>query len=216
MNPEQIKATEDALKDWWLETAAHEVQAVAPKAVEYGSRDLIEMGRTLLRVAGREVTDEEAAEAGVWFYVVGKIARWTAAMERGDRVSDDTLLDIGTYVKMAQRLRAVGSWPGPEGQYLVKENGEVKEVSAAEYEQNRFTAIPHRLNSPTLYPAWSNGPVPGDPNAYAPLGRDVEDPCDEPDHTPGNACPADHQQERVQIRLVQHDLGELKPGEEMK
>jgi len=178
MNPEQIKATEDALKDWWLEQAANEVQLVAPKAVEYGSRDLIEMGRTLLRVAGREVTDEEAAEAGVWFYVVGKIARWTAAMERGDRVSDDTLLDIGTYVKMAQRLRAVGSWPG---------NEKPQEWGAGGVLRQRFSETG---------------------NPYSALGND----CDEPDHTPGNACPPeDHQGERITLVTYKPEVHEWAP-----
>jgi hypothetical protein len=62
------------------------------------------MGRT-------DVNDEEATEIGIYFYELGKIARWTAAIREGRRVSDDTLHDAGIYIKMAQRNRAVGGWP---------------------------------------------------------------------------------------------------------
>lgn len=140
---------EEALRAWWHQRAEDEVTSVAPKAIEYGSRDLIEMGRTLIRVAGREVTDEEAAEAGIWFYVLGKIARWTAAIERGERVSNDTLLDIGIYVKMAQRLRAVGSWPGvefdprqgldPEDLDPLQVQAEFRAQRVADHQQERLT-----------------------------------------------------------------------------
>lgn len=107
----------DALTDWWLDVARTEVEAVAPKAVEYGSTDLGEIGRTLAACMNRPGLDEaERAELGVYFYLVGKMARWTDAVVEGRRVSDDTLHDVGVYVRMAQRIRAVGGWPfAPEG-----------------------------------------------------------------------------------------------------
>lgn len=100
------------LTDWWVELATQEADKVVPKAVEYGALDLIQIGQDLALCAGREVTDEEAAEMGVYFYLRGKLARWTDAVITGRRVSDDTLHDIGVYVRMAQRIRAKGSWPG--------------------------------------------------------------------------------------------------------
>ncbi len=104
----------DRLAAWWRRTAEAEIEQTVAKAVEYGSTDLIDIGRSLARVAGREVDDEEAAEMGVFFYLEGKLSRWRSTLERGDRPSLDTLLDIGVYARMAQRIRYAGSWPGTE------------------------------------------------------------------------------------------------------
>ena len=110
---QQQNATVEALTDWWMDTARTEVEKVAPKAVEYGSTDLSEIGRTLSQVIGRGEGDSEAAQAelGIYFYLVGKMARWTDAIKSGRPVSDDTLHDIGVYVRMVQRIRDVGGWP---------------------------------------------------------------------------------------------------------
>jgi hypothetical protein len=99
------------LMAWWSTLSQQEALGAIPKGIEYGSRDLVEMGGALLRIAGQEATEEAASEVGIWFYVLGKMGRWTAAVERGERVSDDTLNDIAVYVKMAQRIRQHGGWP---------------------------------------------------------------------------------------------------------
>jgi len=103
---------EHELRTWWMDIAGAEIDLTVPKAVEYGSTDLIDIGIMLARTMRRTVTEEEAAELGVFFYLIGKIARWQSAIERGERPSDDTLLDIGVYVRMAQRIRHAGGWPG--------------------------------------------------------------------------------------------------------
>lgn len=100
------------LRDWWLELAEQEAQRVIPKTIEYGATDLIDLGRDLAECAKREVTDAQAAELGIYFYLRGKFARWRDAIIRGDQVSDDTLFDIAIYVRMAQRVRSHGGWPG--------------------------------------------------------------------------------------------------------
>jgi hypothetical protein len=103
------------LKAWWKERAHLEAEAVIPKAVEYGSNSLMQLGRMVARLQGREVDDAEALELGCWVNTVQKVERWTDAVLRGDRPSDDTPYDIGVYVRMAQRVRDVGGWPfGPE------------------------------------------------------------------------------------------------------
>lgn len=102
----------DQLRQWWFEKAEAEMGPTIDKAVEYGSTDLIDIGLMLARTMRRTITEEEAAELGVFFYLIGKIARWQSAIERGERPSDDTLLDIGVYVRMAQRIRDAGGWPG--------------------------------------------------------------------------------------------------------
>lgn len=109
MGPAQLEAL---LTEWWMDKAEEEVRAVVPKAVAYGSNSLMQLGRKMAQLQKREVTDEEAMELGCWTYVVGKIERWTDSVMRGERPSDDTVYDIGIYVKMTQRLRDVGSWPG--------------------------------------------------------------------------------------------------------
>jgi hypothetical protein len=106
----------EILRNWWYDLAEREVDATVPKAVEYGSTDLIDIGRNIARLSGRTVSDQEAAEIGIFFYLEGKLARWRSAIAEGRLVSDDTLFDIGVYVRMAQRVRSAGSWPGVEVQ----------------------------------------------------------------------------------------------------
>lgn len=100
---------------WWHELAEEEIQRTLPKVFEYGGRgaamDLIDIGRDLARSQGRTVGDEEAAELGCVFYLRGKMSRIMSAVIEGRRPSDDTLFDLGVYVRMVQRIRAVGGWP---------------------------------------------------------------------------------------------------------
>lgn len=108
---------------WWVRVALAESTTVAAKALEYGGGgnaiDLYEIGRTMVLssepkwrdMATDEPTNQQFAELGIYFYVVGKMARWTAAVMEGRTVSDDTLYDIGVYIRMAQRVRQVGGWP---------------------------------------------------------------------------------------------------------
>jgi hypothetical protein len=117
-NPEEMakaltpNALEALLTEWWMDKADEEVRRTVPKAVEYGSTDLAQIGHDLAAMAGRKVSDAEAAELGIMFYARGKMSRWIDAVIRGDRVSDDTLFDLGVYVRMAQRVRDAGGWPG--------------------------------------------------------------------------------------------------------
>lgn len=103
---------ETELRDWWIERSQAEMDMVIPKSVQYGATDLIDIGRMLARTMGREVGDAEAAEMGIFFYALGKLSRWQSAIERGDLVSLDTLVDLGAYTRMAQRVRMDGGWPG--------------------------------------------------------------------------------------------------------
>ncbi|QNJ57671.1 hypothetical protein SEA_KEANU_66 [Streptomyces phage Keanu] len=109
LDPRELEA---ALTSWWMDKASEETSAVVPKAVEYGATDLRDIGRDLADCMGREVTDEEATELGIFFYLRGKLSRWVDAVKRGDRPSDDTIYDIGVYCRMAQRNRDAGGWPG--------------------------------------------------------------------------------------------------------
>lgn len=102
------------LDEWWLTTAEDEIARTVPKVREYGATDLVDIGQMLARTMKRTVSDEEATELGIFFYLVGKVARWQSAVERGERPSDDTLFDISVYCRMAQRTRYAGGFPGAE------------------------------------------------------------------------------------------------------
>lgn len=107
-----------AIEDWWVEQSRQEMDACVPKAAEYGSTDLAVVGRAMGRMMGREsLSDEDATEIGIFFYLQGKFARWEDAIMHGRKVSDDTLHDLAVYLKMMQRNRAVGGWPyGNDGE----------------------------------------------------------------------------------------------------
>ena len=106
---------ESPLVHWWIHNAFSEAIATAPKAEEYGSAELAEAGHVLSSLLAIPIesptSDAAAMETQIFQYVLGKIGRWTAAMRRGDRVSDDTLFDIGVYVRMVRKIRDTGEWP---------------------------------------------------------------------------------------------------------
>lgn len=106
--------TNQPLYDWWVSTSRKDAQKVVPKAAEYGSESLVALGRAVVEgLMGSEGHGEaSASEVAIFVYLTGKMARWAAAIKRGDKVSDDTLLDITTYSMMARRIRDAGSWPG--------------------------------------------------------------------------------------------------------
>lgn len=112
MSEEQIARAKDAIQDWWRENAEQALEKVAPKAAEYGSTDLAELGRDLCMILGREGLDhEELTEIGIYMYMLGKFSRWRDAIKDGRRVSLDTIYDIKVYATMAERNREVGGWP---------------------------------------------------------------------------------------------------------
>ncbi len=111
--PDGYSANE--LRQWWIRTTTEDIDNSIDKIREYGgsgpARDLLEVGHLLAKVAGREVSDEEATELGVFFYSRSKFARWAAAILDGRRPSDDTLYDLTYYLMMARRARYAGGWP---------------------------------------------------------------------------------------------------------
>lgn len=110
--PESLSRRVGELEQWWLAMANEEIERTVPKAIEYGSTDLDEIGRQMLAAGLRDTHETSTEELGIYFYMVGKMARWTDAIRTGRRVSDDTLFDLGVYVRMVQRIRSAGGWPG--------------------------------------------------------------------------------------------------------
>ena len=104
------------LDAWWHTQADKEIAPMISKMVEYGGQgratDLIDIGRDLAKaMRWEDISDADAAELGIYFYIRGKMGRWFAAISEKRPVSDDTLYDIGIYVRMVQRIRDRGGWP---------------------------------------------------------------------------------------------------------
>ena len=102
----------DQLTTEWAKLARAEIDQTIPKATEYGQQSLINLGNQLAQLQGRQVTDAQAMELACWSYLNGKIQRFNDAVINGKQVSDDTLLDIGVYVRMIQIIRKTGNWVG--------------------------------------------------------------------------------------------------------
>jgi hypothetical protein len=134
--PDLVEETDDQaaaqdLRAWWLDLASEEVEPMIAKALEYAGgsdRDsnLVKLGEQMIAAGvlpvdyelpepsvykGDDQYNAYAAELAIYFYVQGKMARWAAAVAAGRPVSDDTILDIGVYARMVQRIRATGGWP---------------------------------------------------------------------------------------------------------
>lgn len=139
----------EVLTEWWLAQARDEIERTVPKAVEYGSTDLVDIGRNLARLAGRTIADDEAEELGIYFYLEGKFARWRSAIMEGRRVSDDTMFDIGVYVRMAQRVRHAGNWPGIGMDQLAQDPNDIMHSMCAEPCGLGCTAPEHPIKQQT-------------------------------------------------------------------
>jgi len=102
------------LIDWWIDHATREATATATKAAEYGTADLIEIGRTLNQMAGNTNPDPRYhMETGIMFYALGKIHRIISSHQRDEPAKDDTWFDLAVYAKMVLAARA-GAWPTGE------------------------------------------------------------------------------------------------------
>lgn len=104
-----------SLEQWWVDQATTEAANLAAKVTEYGGEgravDLIDIGRQIAAIGGREVSEAEAQEIGCAFYACGKMGRIMVALREGRMPSDDSWYDLGVYARMVQRIRAVGGWP---------------------------------------------------------------------------------------------------------
>jgi hypothetical protein len=99
------------LVEWWIDHATHEAHATAAKAAEYGTADLVEIGKALNAMAGNPNPDAlYAMETGVMFYALGKIHRIISSHQRHEPAKDDTWFDLAVYAKMVLAARA-GAWP---------------------------------------------------------------------------------------------------------
>lgn len=101
------------LANWWSNLGCRDSELVIKKYQEYGNTALLEVGGQLADVLGWEnATVAQKQELGIWFFMVGKMARWKTAIFKGEQVSKDTLDDLAVYATMARRVHAKGGWPG--------------------------------------------------------------------------------------------------------
>jgi hypothetical protein len=106
-----VDASKLDLETWWRTTSENDLQVTLMKLAEYGSHDLVEMGRALAQMAGWEgLAERELAEIGCWAYLVGKLSRATEAFAERRFPHDDTWLDVEVYSKMIRRIRDHGGW----------------------------------------------------------------------------------------------------------
>jgi hypothetical protein len=95
----------------WLEDHMQEVFGkTIPKAVEYGSHDLLMMGEEMFALFPQLKGVVSPEELAIAFYIRGKIARLFGAYAQGKLPSDDTWLDTEVYAQMAQYVRQNGRW----------------------------------------------------------------------------------------------------------
>lgn len=107
---ESMDSDERALFGWFINRAKAEAEATILKRREYGSRDLVDVGRTMALMTGRDVlTDAQCAELGCAFYALGKQSRITSAIQRDEWPSSDTWLDLHVYALMVLAIRS-GVW----------------------------------------------------------------------------------------------------------
>ena len=104
-------SAEKAFRSYIQDLTTEVTDMVIPKARTYGTTELSQLGATLMNVAGRgSVPERDAMQYAVWFYSIGKMARWTAAAKRGEQPSRDTVLDILVYALMWLKVEETGEW----------------------------------------------------------------------------------------------------------
>jgi len=108
------------LRKWWIQQATTEIDDMMEKLAEYGTGDLHEIGRQMMKVRGvdidqqiddlgsygLELTNAQMYELGVMFYALGKIQRVITAAQQGRTASTDTWHDLNIYSKMVLAGRA--------------------------------------------------------------------------------------------------------------
>lgn len=104
-------SAEQAFRSYIQDLTSEVTDMVIPKARTYGTTELSQLGATLMNVAGKGTVPERGSmQYAVWFYSIGKMARWTAAVKRGEQPTRDTVLDILVYALMWLKVEETGEW----------------------------------------------------------------------------------------------------------
>lgn len=115
---EAFEPVEDAIHDiqvWWESQANKDAVLVSEKFKEYGTTALSDLGYQMAELMGWDrPSRQEAQELAVYYFMLGKMARWKNALLRGEGVSNDTLTDLACYAMIARKARHSGGWPNAD------------------------------------------------------------------------------------------------------
>jgi hypothetical protein len=108
------------IKERIMAQTAAELEAMIPKAIEYGAHDLKVMGAAMLQMLGPEAYDKVDKSGvdllthgqlmAVAFYELGKVARAFGSLLQGEIPKSDTSFDGRIYWIMFDQLIETGEW----------------------------------------------------------------------------------------------------------
>lgn len=101
---------ESAFRRYFHNALDDMLDSVVAKAREYGTTELEQYGGTIRYVTGLPENQNLNLMTACWAYACGKMARWTAAVHRGERPSDDTVRDVLVYALMTLKVSETGEW----------------------------------------------------------------------------------------------------------
>jgi hypothetical protein len=110
VSPTVISITEACMGLWFHEHIDKVINRTVPKAVEYGSHDLVVMGEQMFGLFPKLRGVISPEELAIAFYLLGKVSRIFGALEAGRRPSDDSWFDTEVYAQMVQYVRDNGRW----------------------------------------------------------------------------------------------------------
>lgn len=104
------------IEEWMRKTFEDDLRRCRAKALEYGSADLVIMGKAMeaLLPQGDSLDHDSRERAGlemaIGFYLMGKTARLFGAWNKAREPAEDTWHDGTIYSLMARYVRENGSW----------------------------------------------------------------------------------------------------------
>lgn len=109
-NMTQQVSYDDTFRKYFHDLMDEILEPLVGKAREYGTTELEQFGSTLRYVAGLPHNPTQDLQTACWNYATGKVARWTAAVKRGERPSEDTVRDLMVYCMMYLKVAETGEW----------------------------------------------------------------------------------------------------------
>lgn len=111
-NHDENKTYDDVFRDYFHTLLDDILEGVVAKAKVYGTQEMDMLGGVFRQVAElpRSEKGNDDFLTAVWMYASGKLARWTAAVRRGEQPSVDTVQDLFVYCAMYLKVRETGEW----------------------------------------------------------------------------------------------------------
>src|SRR5699024_11807147 len=93
----QPESYDDIFRQYFHDLMDDILDPLVGKAREYGTTELEQFGSTLSYVAGLPHNTTQDLLTACWYYATGKMAWWNAAVECGERPSEDTVIEQLVY-----------------------------------------------------------------------------------------------------------------------